>query len=100
MLGIIGESGSGKTVLAARWSTGIRTAAAGSPDGKCSTGAATSSPISPTEMQPFRADARFGYIGSNPAALLDPTIPVGSQIVEKLHAVEPGMIAAEAHASG
>jgi peptide/nickel transport system ATP-binding protein len=38
----------------------------------------------------------IGYIGSRPQSSLDPTIPVGPQLVEKLRAVKPDMPRAEA----
>lgn len=39
---------------------------------------------------------RMTYVGSNPMGALDPTLPVGAQIVEKLRAVVPGTSRAEA----
>src|SRR5690606_33616384 len=33
----------------------------------------------------------IAYIGANPTTALDPTVPVGHQIEEKLRAVEPGL---------
>ena len=38
----------------------------------------------------------IGYIGSRPQSSLDPTIPVGPQLVEKLRAVKPDMSKADA----
>jgi peptide/nickel transport system ATP-binding protein len=38
----------------------------------------------------------IAYIGSRPQSSLDPTIPVGPQLVEKLRAVRPEMSAADA----
>jgi peptide/nickel transport system ATP-binding protein len=37
----------------------------------------------------FRVGRDIAYIGSKPQSSLDPTIPVGSQIAEKLHSVRP-----------
>jgi peptide/nickel transport system ATP-binding protein len=44
----------------------------------------------------IRPGREIGYIGSRPQSSLDPTIPVGPQLVEKLRAVKPDMPRAEA----
>jgi peptide/nickel transport system ATP-binding protein len=38
----------------------------------------------------------IAYIGSDPGSALDPTLPIGHQLVEKLRAVEPGLSQADA----
>ena len=44
----------------------------------------------------IRPGREIGYIGSRPQSSLDPTIPVGPQLVEKLRAVKPEMPRADA----
>ncbi|WP_208995919.1 dipeptide ABC transporter ATP-binding protein [Pannonibacter tanglangensis] len=94
VLGIIGESGSGKTVLSNALINWIH------------------KPLSLTSGRilyqgrdllalPEQAMANLrgreiAYIGANPTIALDPTIPVGHQIVEKLKEVEPGISEADA----
>lgn len=94
VLGIIGESGSGKTVLSRaliRWLspplriTGGRVMFAGRD--------ILQAPAH--EIAAIRG-CELGYIGSNPTGTFDPTLPVGSQIVEKLRAVRPGISHAQA----
>src|SRR5690606_11775810 len=53
--------------------------------------------LSAGEMQKLRG-RKIAYIGSDPGSALDPTVPVGQQIMEKLRAVEPGISTAEAKA--
>ena len=48
-----------------------------------------------SELRQFRGN-QIAYIGSNPSGALDPTLPVGRQIVEKLRSIEPGLSRAEA----
>ncbi len=86
ILGVIGESGSGKTVLARTIVSWL------------------SPPLTVTRGQiMFRgrdliadpayartlAGREIAYIGGNPAGALDPTMTVGAQLVEKLSAVRP-----------
>lgn len=89
VLGLIGEAGSGKTVLARALVKGL------------------TDPLIPVAGQVFYEDQdvltipdsklsairgnKIGYIGSNPAGSLDPTIPVGDQIVEKLRSIQPDL---------
>jgi peptide/nickel transport system ATP-binding protein len=40
----------------------------------------------------------IAYVGGDPAGAMDPTMPVGAQIAEKLRAVDPGVSHAEAKA--
>lgn len=94
VLGIMGESGSGKTVLSRALVNWL-------PD-----------PLKITEGQVIYNDtdllqlpqSRMGglrgteiaYIGADPGSALDPTLPVGWQIMEKLRSVEPGVSRASA----
>ena len=87
VLGIIGESGSGKTVLSRVLVNAVAeplAIAAGSVDYR----GRDLLTIGADEMQALRG-REIGYIGSDPGSALDPTIPVGHQIVEKLRAVRP-----------
>ena len=89
VLGIIGESGSGKTVLSRVLCNAI------SEPLKITAGSVGYHgrdllTIPDAEMQALRG-SEIGYIGSDPGSTLDPTIPVGHQIVEKLRAVQPEM---------
>ena len=87
VLGIIGESGSGKTVLSRVLVNAVAeplAIAAGSVDYR----GRDLLTIGADEMQALRG-REIGYIGSDPGSALDPTIPVGRQIVEKLRAVRP-----------
>ena len=93
-LGIIGGSGSGKTVLSRLLIGAIN------PPLRVSRGAVLHRgrnllELSREELQRVRGK-EIGYIGSNPGSVLDPTIPVGSQIAEKLVAVEPRLRRPEA----
>ena len=49
------------------------------------------------EMQHLRG-REIAYIGSDPGSALDPTLPIGSQIVEKLCAVNSSLSRSEAEA--
>jgi peptide/nickel transport system ATP-binding protein len=89
VLGIIGQSGSGKTVLSRALVNWLR------PPLRISGGAiyfrgTDLAKMSEAEMQKLRG-REIAYIGSDPANALDPTLPVGKQIVEKLKEVEPGI---------
>ena len=95
VLGIIGESGSGKTVLSRVLCNAI------SEPLKITAGSVGYHgrdllTIPDAEMQALRG-SEIGYIGSDPGSALDPTIPVGHQIVEKLRAVQPEMSKEQAH---
>ena len=89
VLGIIGESGSGKTVLSRVLCNAISEPLeiVGGSVGYHGRDLLT---IPDAEMQALRG-REIGYIGSDPGSALDPTIPVGHQIVEKLRAVQPEM---------
>jgi peptide/nickel transport system ATP-binding protein len=91
--GVYGESGSGKTVLSralANWLpsslayTGGRIAFAGKDI------------LDPRQAVDFRVGRDIAYIGSKPQSALDPTVPVGPQILEKLLAVRPNLSRKEA----
>ena len=89
VLGIIGESGSGKTVLSramVNWIKHPLTVTSGSVvyDGRDLLA------LPEKEMAALRG-REIAYIGANPTSALDPTVPVGHQILEKLRAVAPGL---------
>ena len=94
VLGLIGEAGSGKTVLARALINGI-----GSPlnyqGGEVSYQGKDLLKLPLRELSKVRGN-EIGYIGANPQGSLDPTVPVGNQIVEKLWAVKPNMSKKEA----
>lgn len=94
VLGVIGETGSGKTVLA-RALVGWLSAPLVATTGKVL--------FQETDVLTMSQDAtrllrgrKIAYIGANPTTALDPTIPVGHQIVEKLRAIEPSLSLVEA----
>ena len=93
-LGIIGESGSGKTVLS-RAVIGAIDPPLVFTSGKVIYRGRELIGESRSEIESIRG-REIGYIGNNPGSALDPTIPVGHQIVEKLRAVEPAISKAEA----
>lgn len=89
VIGIIGESGSGKTVLSralVNWiNEPLRFAG-----GTLLYRGRDLLRVSPAEMQHLRG-REIAYIGSDPGSALDPTLPIGKQIVEKLRCINPGM---------
>ena len=89
VLGIIGESGSGKTVLSQALINAVNPPLTIT-EGHVTFRGRDLLALTGAEMQSIRG-SRIGYIGADPAGALDPTIPVGRQIVEKLRAVEPGL---------
>jgi len=93
-LGIIGESGSGKTVLS-RVVIGAVSPPLRAVKGEVLYRGANLLEMNRADIQRLRGK-EFGYIGNNPGGTLDPTIPVGEQIVEKLRAVEPKLSRKEA----
>jgi peptide/nickel transport system ATP-binding protein len=93
-LGIIGESGSGKTVLS-RVVIGAVNPPLKATKGEVLYRGRDLLTMTRNDIQRLRGK-EFGYIGNNPGSALDPTLPVGEQIVEKLRAVEPGISRKEA----
>lgn len=96
VLGIIGESGSGKSVLSRALVNAIR------PPLRIASGEVLYHgrdmlQFTPEEMRRIRG-REVGYIGANPGNALDPTLPVGHQIVEKLRAVDRSLSRAAAKA--
>ena len=89
VLGVIGEAGSGKTVLARALVKGLLEPLIYK-SGKILYLGQNILTISEKNLAHIRGN-EIGYIGSNPAGSLDPTIPVGNQIVEKLISVSSGM---------
>jgi peptide/nickel transport system ATP-binding protein len=96
VIGIIGESGSGKTVLSRALVNWIR------PPLKVTSGSVLYRgrdlmSLPEREMHHLRG-REIAYIGSDPGSALDPTLPIGAQIVEKLCAVNPSLSRGEAEA--
>ncbi len=91
--GVVGASGSGKTVLSkavVNWLEAPLMRRSGTVlfEGRDIYG------LSEAEMRTLRR--RVAYVGANPMGALDPTLPVGVQIVEKIRAVMPGTSRQEA----
>ena len=89
VLGLIGEAGSGKTVLARALVNGL-SAPLVTLGGEVLFEGQDVMRLSDAELIGMRGN-RIGFIGSNPEAALDPTMPIGAQIVEKLRSVRPEM---------
>ncbi len=95
ILAVIGESGSGKTVLARALASWL------APPLRVSGGQvlfAGRDLIADPAHARHLAGREIAYVGGNPAGALDPTMTVGAQLVEKLRAVRPDISAAEARA--
>jgi peptide/nickel transport system ATP-binding protein len=95
ILSVIGESGSGKTVLARAIVSWM------SPGLKITGGEIRfrgADLVADPAMARRMAGREIAYVGGNPAGALDPTMTVGAQLVEKLRAVRPEVSAAEAKA--
>lgn len=95
ILAVIGESGSGKTVLARALASWL------SPPLRIDSGQVlfTGRDLVADPAHARRLAGReIAYVGGNPAGALDPTMTVGAQLVEKLRAVRADMSAAEAKA--
>ena len=92
IFGIYGESGAGKTVLS-------RALADWLPDGLAYRGGtvafAGQDILARRRDGTFRQGRDIAYIGSKPQSALDPTLPVGRQIAEKLRSVRPEWTARE-----
>lgn len=93
ILSVIGESGSGKTVLAralVSWLSEPLKIASGQIlfNGR--------DLVAEKEYARSLSGREIAYIGGNPAGALDPTMTVGAQLVEKLRAVRPEISAKDA----
>ncbi|WP_432346908.1 ABC transporter ATP-binding protein [Shinella yambaruensis] len=89
VLGIIGESGAGKTLLSRALVNWVR------PPLVITAGRVIYRDrdllaLPETDMARLRG-REIAYIGANPTTALDPTVPVGHQIEEKLRTIEPGL---------
>lgn len=94
VLGVIGESGSGKTLLSRALVNWVR------PPLRIVSGRVVYRGTDLLDL-PDAAMARLrgreiAYIGANPTTALDPTVPVGHQIEEKLRKIEPSLSRANA----
>ena len=94
VLGIIGESGSGKTVLSRALVNWIKSPLAIT-SGTVNYGGRDLLTLPDEQMAGLRG-REIAYIGANPTSALDPTVPVGHQILEKLRAVAPNLTREEA----
>jgi len=89
VLGLIGEAGSGKTVLAKALANGLSQPLQ-IEGGEVLYRGDDILTMSSGKFSKIRGN-NIGFIGSNPAGALDPTLPVGDQIVEKLRSVDPSI---------
>ena len=89
VLGVIGESGSGKTLLSRALVNWVRRPLR-LVSGKVIYRDRDLLAMPETEMAALRG-REIAYIGANPTTALDPTVPVGHQIEEKLRTIEPGL---------
>jgi peptide/nickel transport system ATP-binding protein len=96
VIGIIGESGSGKTVLSRALVNWVREPLRVTSGSLLYRGRDLLK-LPGSEMQRLRG-REIAYIGSDPGSALDPTLPVGNQIVEKLCAINPSLSKSEATA--
>ena len=95
ILSVIGESGSGKTVLAralASWLSAPLQVTGGTIHFR------GEDLIANSKFAKSLSGREIAYIGGNPAGALDPTMTVGAQLVEKLRAVRPDISRSDAHA--
>lgn len=94
VLGLVGEAGSGKSVLARALVNAI-----GSPleitSGKVIFEGRDVLSLDARGLRSVRGN-RIGFIGANPMGSLDPRLPIGHQIVEKLRCVRPDIGKADA----
>ncbi len=93
IVGVVGASGAGKTVLSkavVNWIDAPLRITGGTVAFRGQDILGLAAP----EMRRLRRD--IAYVGANPMGALDPTLPVGRQIVEKLRAVSPETGGAEA----
>ncbi|EWY38569.1 peptide ABC transporter ATPase [Skermanella stibiiresistens SB22] len=87
IVGIVGASGAGKTVLSKAVVNWLEAPLA-IDGGEVRFEGADILGLAAGDMRRLRR--RVAYVGANPMGALDPTLPVGRQIVEKLMAVVPG----------
>jgi len=94
VIGLVGEAGSGKSVLARALVRAIASPLeiAG---GKVVFEGRDVLSLDRHGLTTVRGN-RIGFIGANPMGSLDPRLPIGHQIVEKLRCVQPGIGRAEA----
>ena len=94
VLGLVGEAGSGKSVLARAL---VRAVAAPLEiaAGKVVFEGKDILSLPPRGLSAIRGN-RIGFIGANPMGSLDPRLPIGQQIIEKLRSVRPAIGRAEA----
>ncbi|CAO4178202.1 ABC transporter ATP-binding protein [Methylorubrum extorquens] len=95
IVGVVGASGAGKTVLSRAVVNWI-TAPLAIRSGTVSFRGQDLLALPPRAMRLLRRD--IAYVGADPMGALDPTLPVGRQIVEKLRAVMPEVSRKEAQA--
>jgi peptide/nickel transport system ATP-binding protein len=87
IVGVVGASGAGKTVLSKAVVNWLEPPLARRSGTVLFEGRDIYA-LSNAEMRTLRQ--RVSYVGANPMGALDPTLPVGAQIVEKMRAVVPG----------
>lgn len=96
IVGIFAESGGGKTILSrylsASLSAGLEVI---SGEAQFKGSNLSGGPLSKGQRG-IHNGREIAFIGGNPQASLDPTIPVGMQLVEKLQAVKPDLSDAQA----
>lgn len=94
VLALVGEAGSGKSVLARALVRAI------SPPLEITSGSVMfeGRDVLALDRRLLRAvrGNRIGFIGPNPMGSLDPRLPIGNQIIEKLRSVKPQVSRAEA----
>lgn len=87
IVGVVGASGAGKTVLSKAVVNWLESPLAVR-SGEVLFEGSDILKLGDHAMRGLRR--RVAYVGANPMGALDPTLPVGAQIVEKLRAVIPG----------
>lgn len=94
VLGLVGEAGSGKSVLAKALVNALQQPLSIA-SGQVNFESKEILSLSSRALAAIRGN-RIGYIGANPMGSLDPRLPIGNQIVEKLRCVQPKIGRAEA----
>jgi peptide/nickel transport system ATP-binding protein len=92
IVGVVGATGAGKTILAKAMVNGLEPPLVAS--GTVRFRGEDIIGLPPRAMRRLRRD--IAYVGANPMGALDPTLPVGRQIAEKMRAVVPNVTEAEA----